>query len=276
MIRWKLLFVLSFPIFLAVTLCLLIQDPDTSTISKQYDGKSTNNASNSSQGGGQGQSNVAISKEASKKKKKSKIKIKYQARQVFVRKGEGLKIPHGIHCIGKLTGLVDTRSPASSAHVILPYGLIHKGRHILPAGTKLIGQIKYPGQGERIYFTFTNAQARDQFLPLKAVALDPKDYLAGVIAKEHSSLDLRVASTLGLSALSAATDVLTERTALSESAGASAKSTFKNAMLQGASKASEVEAARQAEKIRGGNSSNYFILPAGRDLIILFYKGDGQ
>ena len=51
---------------------------------------------------------------------------------------------------------------------------------------------------------------------LKAQALSSKDYSSGLLGDYHSQTDLRLFGAVGLSMLSRAGDVLTEREALSE------------------------------------------------------------
>ncbi len=89
---------------------------------------------------------------------------------------------------------------------------------------------------------------------------------------------MRIAGTLGLTMVSSMSDVLTEKTTHGESGVTTPKANMKNAVFQGVSKVSEMEASRQAEAM--AQTPPYITLDAGIDLIVtlgaLYGADDGQ
>ena len=102
--------------------------------------------------------------------------------------------------------------------------------------------------------------------PIKAQALSSKDYSSGLLGDYHSQADLRLFGAVGLSMLSRAGDVLTEREALSESTPPTPKATMRNAALQRLSIGLEMEGSRQGKEMQ--NQKGYVTLPAGTALIV--------
>ena len=200
---------------------------------------------------------------------KSTVKIKYKAPQVIERKDTDSftsNLPIGSNLIGKLLNAVDTRESEQLYKVLLPYG--GKGKHgSIPKNTVLFGTINYPNKGRKVFMQFTKALLPDGGeVEVKAQALNAKDYSPGLAGKLHSNTAGRVASTLGLTMVSAFTDTLTEKHSLGAEGAVTPKSTAKNALYQGIAKASEVEAQRQMAKL--GDVQAYVTIPAGQEMII--------
>lgn len=209
----------------------------------------------------------------------SNKKIQYKAPQVIERKGTDSftsNLPIGSNLIGKLLTAVDTRESEQLYKVLLPYG--GKGKHGegIPKNSILFGTINYPNKGRKVFMQFSKALLPDgKEVELKAQALSAKDYSPGLVGKLHSGAVARVASTLGLTMVSAFTDTLTEKQVLSAEGAVTPKATAKNALYQGISKASEVEAQRQAAEL--GNVQEYVTIPAGQELIVNLlttYRGE--
>ncbi len=210
---------------------------------------------------------------------KRTMKIQYKAPQVIERKGADSftsKLPIGANLIGKLLTAVDTRESEQLYKVLLPYG--GKGKHGegIPKNSILFGTINYPNKGRKVFMQFSKALLPDgREVELKAQALSAKDYSPGIEGKLHSGTATRVASTLGLTMVSAFTDTLTEKQVLSAEGAVIPKATAKNALYQGIAKASEAEAQRQAAEL--GNVQEYITIPAGREMIINLlatYRGE--
>ena len=200
----------------------------------------------------------------------SPIKISYRAKQVLVRTDiKDLKkgLPTGSNIIGKLLSAIDSRDLSGPIKVLLPYGASFKGEQFIEKNSLLIGRASYSGKGERIFLSFDKAiTPSGEEKSIMATALDSADYANGLIGEVHSETTMRVAGTLGLTMISSMTDVLTEKTAHGEFGSTTPNSTMKNAVLQGVSKVSEMEAGRQAEAM--AQTPPYVTLEAGADLII--------
>ena len=210
---------------------------------------------------------------------KSTVKIKYRAPQVIERKGTDSftsNLPIGSNLIGKLLTAVDTRESEQLYKVLLPYG--GKGKHGegIPKNSILFGTINYPNKGRKVFMQFTKALLPDgREVEVKAQALNAKDYSPGLAGKLHSNAAGRIASTLGLTMVSAFTDTLTEKQVLGSEGQVTPKATAKNALYQGIAKASEAEAQRQAAEL--GSVLEYVTIPAGREMIINLlatYRGE--
>ena len=80
------------------------------------------------------------------------------------------------------------------------------------------------------------------------------------------NLGPRVAATLGLSVISGASSVLTEREEMGRMGMPVPKATLKNAALGGLGQAANDEAQRQAQKLT--EEPEYVTVDAGKDLII--------
>ncbi len=209
----------------------------------------------------------------------NKQQLKYKAPQVIERKGADSftsKLPIGSNLIGKLLTTVDTRESEQLYKVLLPYG--GKGKHGegIPKNSILFGTINYPNKGRKVFMQFSKALLPDgKEVELKAQALNAKDYSPGLEGKLNSGTAARVASTLGLTMVSAFTDTLTEKQVLGSEGQVTPKATAKNALYQGIAKASEAEAQRQAAEL--GNVQAYVTIPAGREMIVNLlstYRGE--
>ncbi len=201
--------------------------------------------------------------------------IEYKAPQVIARKdsdGTTAGLPVGTNLIGKLLTSVDTREPKQMYKVLLPYGGRDKNGGEIPKNSVLFGTIRYPGNGNKVFFQFSNALLPNgKEVEIKAQALSSKDYSPGLIGEYHGKGMERVAATLGLSMVSAMSDTLTEREALGQGgigsvAEATPKATAKNALYQGLSRVSEMEAARQADRL--AREPEYVTIDAGQEMIV--------
>ena len=209
----------------------------------------------------------------------NKQQLKYKAPQVIERKGTDnftSKLQIGANLIGKLLTSIDTRESKQLYKVLLPYG--GKGKHGegIPKNSILFGTINYPNKGRKVFMQFTKALLPDGGeVEVKAQALNAKDYSPGLEGKFHSGTAARVASTLGLTMVSAFTDTLTEKQVLGAEGAVTPKSTAKNALYQGIAKASEMEAQRQMAEL--GDVQAYVTIPAGQELIVNLlatYRGE--
>ena len=196
--------------------------------------------------------------------------IEYKAQQVIERKGpDSLGLPLGTNLIGKLLTSIDTRETDQLYKVILPYGGNGKNGGHIPKDAVLFGNITYPGKGKKVFLRFSQALLPDgEEVKLNAQALSSKDYSPGLNGDYHSKIAERVASTLGLSMLSVMTDTLTERqiTGAGETIVSNPKATPKNALYQGISKVTEIEAQRQAAALN--SDPEYVTISAGKEMIV--------
>ena len=197
-------------------------------------------------------------------------KIEYKAQQVIERKGADSftsKMPIGTNLIGKLLTGIDTREVRELYKVFLPFGGRSKHGGSIPRNSIVFGTVNYPGKGKKVFMQFSKALLPDgKEVELKAQALNAKDYSPGLVGEFHGKAIERVASTLGLTMVSAITDTLTEKQALSAEGTATPKATAKNAFYQGIAKASELEAQRQMAEL--GDVQEYVTIPAGQELIV--------
>lgn len=183
------------------------------------------------------------------------------AKQVISR-NETTEIPTGINLIGKLLTPIDTRDLSTPVRVILPYG----ARQI-EKNTVLEGHATYPGRGEKIFLSFERAVSPDgKDFSLSAIALDSKDFTSGIYGDLHSEKSAKVAAGLGLTIISAMTDVLTQKTSFGDGFIVTPKATLQNAAFHGASKAAEAEASRQMQDLE--DTPSYLTKEAGSDLIV--------
>jgi len=205
-------------------------------------------------------SNVAVNKN-----------INYRAKQIIVREGiidEEDLIPVGTNFIGKLLTSIDTSEENQLIKVLLPYGGKHKNGGEIPKNSIIFGNVKYSGKGEKVFVQFTGGTLPEgKAFEIKAQALNSRDYSTGIVGEYHGKTGVRVATTLGLSMVSAMTNVLTEKESLgSEGFTITEKPTMKNAFYKGVSKVSEMEANNQAEELNA--LPEYVTVEAGSDLIV--------
>ena len=198
--------------------------------------------------------------------------IIYRASLVVKRKdidvdfmGEG-GLPIGTNLKGRLLTSIDTRETKQLYKVLLPKGGRDKRGGFIPKDSLLFGHISYPGQGHKVFIQFSKILLPDGLeVPIMAQALNAKDLSPGLVGDFHGKAKQRVASTLGLTMLSAMTDTLTQKGSHFY-AKPTPKSTLKNAFYQGVSQASEMEAKRQADRL--ANQPEYVTLPAGTEMIV--------
>lgn len=199
--------------------------------------------------------------------------IKFGAKQVLVR--EDSNLGYGFHAgsnlIGELQSTIDTRDPAQVVRVILPYGgKSRDGSSEIPKGTLLLGQVSYQGKGEKVFIQFQQAILPDgKAIKMAAIALDPKDYSTGLNGEMQSQAKNRALSTMGLSALAAMGNVMTEKESMGQYQ-VEAKANAKNALLAGVSRAAEVEAARLQEQTE---TLDYVQVEAGVAVVISLTQG---
>lgn len=213
--------------------------------------------------------------------------VEYRAPQVIKRKvEEGLShgLPLGTNLVGKLLTTIDTRETNQLYKVLLPYGGRDKNGGEVPKNTILFGKVNYPGKGKKVFIHFSKALLPNgREVNLNAQALNSKDYSPGLFGEFHGRTTERIVSTLGLTMVSAMTDTLTEREAIGSGVGngafmameATPKATAKNALLQGVSRVSEMEAQRRAQDL--SDQQEFVTVPAGQELIVNLvatYYGD--
>jgi len=201
--------------------------------------------------------------------------IVYSGKQVLERTGiDGLltPLPSGTNFIGKLLTLIDTNVPGQVAKVTLPYGARHPKGGSLPKNSTLFGTTASDGESEKVFIRFHKVIFPDgKEYRIDAQALNSADFLPGIVGIKHSNTDLKMASSMGLTMISAASDVLTQRSGFQAMGGIpmgidSPDATIKNAILQGVSQVSRLEAQKQAQDL--GNVPDYVTVPEGADLII--------
>lgn len=204
------------------------------------------------------------------------IKLNYNAKQVIARDSSSSDfstLPSGTNFIGKLLTGIDTRSQSQSVRVILPYGASHSSGGLIPRNSILLGNVSYPGKGERVYLNLNRVifPGGSEY-KMDAQALSSADYTPGLIGEVTSQSDLRLAGSLGLTVVSAAAEVLSSKTAavginqLGQVVAEQANPSLKDAALKGISQASKEEASRHAEVAK--SVEEYLTLNAGADLIV--------
>lgn len=135
-------------------------------------------------------------------------------------------------------------------------------------GSVLSGQYSYPGAGEKIFLSFMRLDTPEgDPKKVQAQALDSGSYTTGITGEVFSDKGTKVAASLGLTMFSGMADVLTEKESLGFSQnGVQAKSTMKNALLQGLSRSAQEQTGRMASEI--GSSKDYLVVPEGKEMII--------
>lgn len=199
--------------------------------------------------------------------------VKLLAKQVVVREDAslGYGFSAGSNLIGELQSTIDTRDPSQVVRVVLPYGgKSRDGSSEIPKGTLLLGQVNYPGKGEKVFIQFLQAILPDgKPVKIAALALDPKDYSTGLNGEIQSQAKSRALSMMGLSALSAMGNVMTEKESMGEY-NVAAKANAKNALLAGVSRAAEIEATRLQEQ---SEAQDYVQVETGTAVVISLTQG---
>lgn len=200
--------------------------------------------------------------------KKRRAEIKYFAPQIVGENDKGpKKMRSGAKLIGVLKTSIDTRSPAL-VRVLLPHGGEANGIEIEPRSI-LVGQFSYGGEGDRLYLTFSRLDPPDGAEPRKisAVGLDAGTFTPGIQGEEFTGQGEKVAASLGLSMFSGMADTLVERESLGNVyGGVQAKSSMRNALLQGASRAAQDQVSRTTSSL--DQVKSYVIVPEGKEVIV--------
>lgn len=199
-----------------------------------------------------------------------KKQIIYKATQVIDRgssSGSDSLIPQGTNMIGRLLTSIDTREMEQSYKVFLPYGGNFKEGAEIPKGSILFGKVRYSGKGTKVFLTFTKGIYPDgREFEIQAQALNSRDYSPGITGDFHGQASSRIAATLGLSAISGAAAILTQRDAIGLTGMTLPKANLENALYGGVSQAAQSEAQRQLQSLN--DSEEYVTVDAGKDLII--------
>ncbi len=272
-------------VFTLITLLQFLRSIDNSDLSKTYkpfcpgffwrDKKKSSSASSV-------EINLLTESQANAKRKgsvgiplKRPSEVVYSGKQVFERSGADslmTPLPSGSNFIGKLLSSINTNEQGQVIKVTLPYGARHQRAGSIPKDTILHGTATPDGETEKVFIRFHKIIFPDgKEFRIDAQALNSADYSPGLLGIRHSNTDLKMASSIGLTMVSAASDVLTQRSGMGSIGGMvmgpdSPDATMKNAILQGVSQASRQEAQKQAQDL--GNVPDYVTVPLGSDLII--------
>ena len=203
------------------------------------------------------------------------IQLVYSGKQVIESSqgaGSLTTIPSGTNFIGKLLNGIDTREPNQVIKVTLPYGARHASGGFLPPHAILLGIVSHSADTDKIFLRFNKIVfPNGREFKIDAQGLNSADFSPGLIGDQHSNSDLRVAGSMGLTLVSAASDVLTSRSMVgamnSYGLGANVPdSNVKNAMLQGVSQVTKQEAQRNMQETQ--KAQEYVTLLPDSDLIV--------
>jgi hypothetical protein len=217
--------------------------------------------------------NIASSGQNTINRTNTHTEIKLSAKQILIRESStisnGFNI--GSNLIAELQSTIDTRDPSQTVRAVLPYGgKSRDGSSEIPKGTLLLGQVSYPGKGEKVFIQFQQAILPDgKTIKIAAQVLDPKDYSTGLNGEIQSQAKNRTLSIMGYSAISAMGNVLTEKESIGQYQ-VEAKANPKNAMLAGVSRAAEIEASRLQEQAQ---TDDYVQVDAGTAIVISLTQG---
>lgn len=199
--------------------------------------------------------------------------IKYSATQVIhskASKSEGKGIPTGTKIIGKLISSVDTRDIDTKVQIIVKRSINHHGNFIIPKNTILNATAIYKG-GEKVFLKINQAiLPSGNEVKIAAQALDPKTFTAGLHGEYHDNKLGKIGATLGLTMVSAMTDTLQEKEAFGNGAIITPKANLKNALYNGVSTVTEMEAQRQAQTIN--SEKPYVTVKSGSAVIVNLTK----
>lgn len=204
---------------------------------------------------------------AAMEQKRKRVVIKYYAPQLV---GTSNKVPKAIRSDAKLVGFllkaIDTRAP-SPVHVRIAQGGEVNGVEI-EKGSVLTGQYSYTGSGELVFVSFSRLDAPEgEPKKIQAQALDSGTYSSGISGEVYSDAGLKTAASLGLTMFGGIADVMTEKESLGFSQnGVQAKSTMRNALLQGLSRSAQEQTGRMQNEINSGK--DYVLIPEGKEMII--------
>lgn len=199
--------------------------------------------------------------------------IVYRAKQVIgpgAEDGLMTPLPSGTNFIGKLLNGIDTREANQIARVTLPYGARHVNGGSIPKNSILLGSASSSGS-EKVFIRFTRViYPNGEEYRIDAQALNSGDYSPGLLGVRQSNADLRMVGSIGLTMVSAATDVLTQRSMVGMNpyamGVAQPDATAQNAVLQGVSQVTKQEAQKQAQEPQ--NSQDYVTVFPDSDLIV--------
>jgi len=281
--------IIAVPLFLAMicTLAFFSGKTDTSyTRTTNKDAKSNENGTDNARNPEiKATSKVEALFKNNKKKSKQKAEsenavrhnlekiapLHYKAKQVIVREEKlsaGDKIPVGTNFIGKLMTSIDTREKNQLVKVLVPYRVSSRGRIEIPQNSILIGNTQYPDNGEKVYIKFLRGTTNEgNPFTIRAQALNSQNMSTGLIGERHGKTATRIATTLGLSMVSAMTGTLTQKESLgAEGLNVAIKPTMKNALYNGISKVTEMEANRHAKELN--SMPEYVTIEAGSELVV--------
>jgi type IV secretory pathway VirB10-like protein len=214
-----------------------------------------------------GEKKLAQQKREDAEKNRRKVAIRYSAPQVVdvIQKGPKA-IRMGSKLLGFLMSAIDTREP-SLVRVLLPRGGAASGVEI-EKGSILFGQFSHNGSSDKVQISFFRLDTPDgNSKKISAVAVDAGDYTVGLRGETFTGGGVKLAAGMGLTMFSGMSDVLTEKESLGFSAnGVQAKSTMKNALLQGLSRAAQDQAGRTEGEI--ASMKDYVVIPEGKEMII--------
>lgn len=199
--------------------------------------------------------------------KRKRVAIKYYASQLV---GVSNKAPKAIRSGAKLVGFllkaIDTRSP-SMVQVRIAQGGEVNGVEI-EKGSVLTGQYSYSGSGGLVLLAFARLDTPEgEPKRIQAQALDSGTYTAGISGEVHSDAGVKTGASLGLTMFAGMADVLTEKESLGFAQnGVQAKSTMKNALLQGLSRSAQDQTGRMQNEI--SSAKDYVVIPEGKEMII--------
>lgn len=199
--------------------------------------------------------------------RKRRVAIKYFAPQLVGTSGKAPKaIRSGSKLVAFLLKGIDTRSP-STVQVRIAQGGEVNGVEI-EKGSVLTGQYSYPGSGAVVFLSFMRLDTPEgEPKKIQAQALDSGTYTAGISGVVHSDAGVKTAASLGLTMFSGMADVLTEKESLGVAQnGVQAKSTMRNALLQGLSRSAQEQTGRIENEIT--SAKDYVVIPEGKEMII--------
>lgn len=139
------------------------------------------------------------------------------------------------------------------------------GEHLLPSDTTILGTAQ--ATGDRLQIRFSKAILPDgDVVKISADALDSGDKTPGIKGAFIARQGLVLAGSIALNALSGVADGLQENEAVG--VGIAKKATTRNALLNGASRASLDQAKELTQDFR--ESSKSIAVSAGTKIIVLF------
>lgn len=212
-------------------------------------------------------------KKLSQKRKKSKrVKLRKPMRQVFYRPGheENNALPTTTKFIGKLIQDIDSRFLDEEIQVTVSYGLNKNGLEIIPKSSILLGKASYQA-GDRVNINFNKVIfPNGREYSISAQALDTKDYKRGIIGDFHNTKASKIATRIGLKMVAGMSDVLVEKEALGNSGAVTAKSTAKNALINGLGEVANSEVQEFGSDVQ--SQQNYVTVSSNTAVIINLTK----